>query len=266
MWLLYAGNDHSGQIPFGSNPKPTRDEIKKALQPHICRCTGYQKIFEAVELAASYFRRETKSIKLKLEGKNTIGKSVTRRDALEKATGTTLYAADLAVEGCAHIKVLRSPHHHAKIIHIDKAEAEAIPGVLAVLTAQDVKGTNILKMAGDDQPILCGNKVRFIGDPVAAVVATSEEVASHALEKIEVTYEPLEPVLTPEEALKEMPSRSMTIAPTSSSSNLSSMATLRRVFQKPKLSSSKSTTPKPLNMLIWKTTLVLPLSTRMDNS
>ena len=185
------------------NPRPKRDEIKKALQPHICRCTGYQKIFEAVELAASYFRKETKSIKLKLEGKNTIGKPVTRIDALEKATGTTFYAADLAVEGCAHIKVLRSPHHHAKIINIDTKEAEAIPGVLAVLTAKDVKGTNILKMAGDDQPILCGNKVRFVGDPVVAVAATSEEIASHALEKIEVTYEPLDPVMTPEEALKE---------------------------------------------------------------
>ena len=185
------------------NLDPSRDEIKKALQPHICRCTGYQKIFEAVELAASYFRRETKSIKLKLEGKNTIGKPVTRIDALEKATGTTVYAADIAVDGCGYIKVLRSPHHHAKIIHIDKKEAEAIPGVLTVLTAEDVKGTNILKMAGDDQPILCGNKVRFIGDPVVAVVAASEEIASHALEKIEVTYEPLEPVLTPDEALKE---------------------------------------------------------------
>jgi aldehyde oxidoreductase len=185
------------------NPGPSRDEIKKALQPHICRCTGYQKIFEAVELAASCLRRETKSIKLKLEGKNTIGKSVTRIDALGKATGATLYAADLAVEGCVHVKVLRSPHHHAKIINIDTKEAEAIPGVLAVLTAKDVKGTNILKMAGDDQPVLCSNKVRFIGDPVVAVGATSEEIASHALEKIEVTYEPLEPVMTPEEALKE---------------------------------------------------------------
>jgi CO/xanthine dehydrogenase Mo-binding subunit len=75
--------------------------------------------------------------------------------------------------------------------------------VLAVLTAKDVKGTNILKMAGDDQPILCGEKVRFVGDPVVAVVASSEEIASHALEKIEVTYEPLKPVLTPEEALKD---------------------------------------------------------------
>jgi aldehyde oxidoreductase len=185
------------------NPKPSRNEIKKALHPHICRCTGYQKIFEAVELAASYLRRETKSIKLKLEGKNTIGKPVTRIDALEKATGTTLYAADLAVDGCAHIKVLRSPHHHAKIISIDTKEAEAVPGVLAVLTAKDVKGTNILKMAGDDQAVLCGNKVRFIGDPVAAVVATSEDLASYALEKIDVTYESLEPVMTPEDALKE---------------------------------------------------------------
>jgi aldehyde oxidoreductase len=185
------------------NPKPNREEIKKAIQPHLCRCTGYQKIFEAVELAASYLRGETKPIELKLEGKDTIGQPVTRKDALEKATGTILYAGDLTVDGCAHIKVLRSPHHHAKILHIDKTEAETIPGVLAVLTAEDVKGTNILKMAGDDQPILGAGKVRFIGDPVAAVVATSEEIASHALEKIEVTYEPLEPILTPEEALKE---------------------------------------------------------------
>ena len=185
------------------NLDPSRDEIKKALQPHICRCTGYQKIFEAIELAASYLRGKTKSIELRLSGKGTIGQPVTRPDALEKATGTTLYAADIAVDGCAYIKVLRSPHHHAKIVHIDKKEAETIPGVLTVLTAEDVKGTNILKMAGDDQSILCGNKVRFVGDPVVAVVAASEEIASYATEKIEVTYEPLDPVLTPEEALKE---------------------------------------------------------------
>ena len=184
------------------NLDPLRDEIKKALQPHICRCTGYQKIFEAIELASSYLRGKTKSIELKLTGKEIIGQPVTRPDALEKATGTTLYAADLTVDGCAHIKVLRSPHHHAKIIQIDKKEAEAIPGVLTVLTAEDVKGTNILKMAGDDQPILCKDKVRFVGDPVAAVVANSEEIAAYAIEKIEVTYEPLDPVLTPEEALK----------------------------------------------------------------
>jgi len=185
------------------NLNPSRDEIKKALQPHLCRCTGYQKIFEAIELAASFLRGETKSIELKLTGKETIGQPVTRPDALEKATGTTLYAADLTVEGCAYIKVLRSPHHHAKILHVEKNEAEAMAGVLAVLTAEDVKGTNVLKIAGDDQPLLCKDKVRFIGDPVAAVVAVSEEIASYAVEKIDVIYEPLEPLLTPEEALKE---------------------------------------------------------------
>src|SRR4030042_5814697 len=135
------------------NLDPSRDEIKKALQPHICRCTGYQKIFEAIELAASYLRGQTKSLELKLTGKGTIGQSVTRPDALEKATGTTLYAADLAVDGCVHIKVLRSPHHHAKILQIDKKEAEALPGIITVLTAQDVKETNILKMAGYDQSL-----------------------------------------------------------------------------------------------------------------
>lgn len=185
------------------NLNPTREEIRKALQPHLCRCTGYQKIFEAIELAASYLRGETKSIDLILTGKGTIGQPVTRPDALEKATGTTLYAADLMVEGCAYIKVLRSAHHHAKIIHIEKSEAEGIPGVLAVLTAEDVGGRNILKIAGDDQPLLCKDKVRFIGDPVAAVVAVSEEIATIGVEKIEVTYEPLPPLLTPEDALKE---------------------------------------------------------------
>ncbi len=122
---------------------------------------------------------------------------------MEKATGTALYAADIAVDGCAHIKILRSPHHHARIKSIDTKEAAASEGVIAVLTAFDVTGTNILKMAGDDQPVLCRDKVRFIGDPVAAVVADSEAHAEAALPGIKVAYEPLQPVLTVEEALKE---------------------------------------------------------------
>ena len=101
------------------------------------------------------------------------------------------------------MKVLRSPHPHARILKIDKAAAEQAAGVVAVFTAEDVGGTNILKMAGDDQPVLCKDKVRFIGDPVAAVVALSEGEALRALDLIEVAYEPLEPVLTPWEALKK---------------------------------------------------------------
>ena len=185
------------------NPKPSREEIAIFLQPHLCRCTGYQKIFEAVELAASVLRGETGPISLKTEG-SLIGKPVIRIDALRKATGTAFYADDIAVDGCCFMKVLRSPHPHARILKIDKASAEQAAGVVAVFTAEDVGGTNILKMAGDDQPVLCKDKVRFVGDPVAAVVALSEGEALQALDLIEVVYEPLEPVLTPWEALKEV--------------------------------------------------------------
>ena len=151
-----------------NNPRPNRREIKNALQPHICRCTGYQKIFEAVELAA-HSLSTGKSIDLDFKNKNLIGAPIVRRDALEKATGTLLYADDIALATCAHIKILRSPHHHARIRFVDKSAALAAEGVIDVLTGEDIKGTNILKMAGDDQPLLCRDKVRFIGDPVAAV-------------------------------------------------------------------------------------------------
>jgi aldehyde oxidoreductase len=184
------------------NSNPNRSEIETALQPHLCRCTGYQKVFEAVELAASVLRGEKAPLSLKTEGA-LIGKPVVRIDALQKAAGTALYADDLAVDGCCFMKVLRSPHAHARLLKIDKSAAEQAPGVVAVFTAEDVGGTNILKMAGDDQPLLCRDKVRFIGDPVAAVVAVTEAEARWARDLIRVSYEPLEPVLTPWEALRE---------------------------------------------------------------
>ncbi len=188
------------QALLTKNPSPSRTEIQSALQPHLCRCTGYQKVFEAVELAAAVLRGERGPISLQTEG-DLIGQPVVRGDALNKATGTTLYADDIAVEECCTLKVLRSPYPHAQILEIDKAAAERAPGVLAVLTAADVGGTNILKMAGDDQPLLCGDKVRYIGDPVAAVAARSEEEARLALNLVKVTYKPLEPLMTPREAL-----------------------------------------------------------------
>ena len=109
------------------------------------------------------------TLDLDFKNNNLIGAPIVRRDALEKATGTLLYADDIALATCAHIKILRSPHHHARIRFVDKSAALAAEGVIDVLTGEDIKGTNILKMAGDDQPLLCRDKVRFIGDPVAAV-------------------------------------------------------------------------------------------------
>jgi len=184
------------------NPRPTRDAIKQAIQPHLCRCTGYVKIVEAIETAAAFLRKEIDSV-IPEPGKNIIGAEVARGDSLAKATGTTLFADDFPIDNCAYIKVVRSPHHHARIISIDAAEALAMPGVLTVLTAADVKGTNILKMAGDDQPVICQGKVRMIGDPVAAIVATSEQAALNALGKVTVVYEELPAVVTVADALKD---------------------------------------------------------------
>ncbi|MCX5832746.1 MAG: molybdopterin-dependent oxidoreductase [Deltaproteobacteria bacterium] len=183
------------------NPKPTRDDIKQAIQPHLCRCTGYEKILAAIETAAAFLRKEIKSVIPKVS-KKIIGAEVARRDSLAKATGTTLYADDFPIDNCAYMKVVRSPHHHAKIVSIDSSEALAMPGVLAVFTADDVKGTNILKMAADDLPVICKGKVRMVGDPVAAVVATSDKAALDALDKVKVAYEVLPAVFTVEDALK----------------------------------------------------------------
>jgi aldehyde oxidoreductase len=184
-------------------PNPSRDEIKAAIQPHLCRCTGYEKIFQAIESAAAFMRGEVASLGPKREAGSVLGQAIARQDALAKSTGTTLFADDITVDNCTHVKLVRSPHHHAKIVAVDKSGALATPGVLAVLTAEDVKGTNILKMAGDDQPVLCGGKVRMVGDPVAAVVAVTKEIAESAAQSVKVTYEEIAPVFTAEEALKD---------------------------------------------------------------
>jgi aldehyde oxidoreductase len=182
---------------------PRREEIINSIQPHLCRCTGYQKIFEAVESAAAYMRGEIDAPKPKPAEITLIGQAVIGQDALFKSTGVTLFGDDLRVDGCNHIKVVRSPHHHARIMSIDKSEALSLPGVLAILTAKDIKGTNILKIIGDDQPVLCVDKVRMIGDPVAAVVGITEDIATQAARRVKIIYEELRPVLTIDEAMKK---------------------------------------------------------------
>jgi len=132
-----------------------------------------------------------------------IGKPIPRIDALEKATGMIKYMSDLSFPNMAFGKVLRAKYPHAKILKIDTSKAEALPGVIAVITHKDVPGVNGFGIVVPDMPVLCKDKVRYIGDAVAAVAAETEEIAEKAIQLIEVEYEPL-PVLTdPEEAMKE---------------------------------------------------------------
>lgn len=138
---------------------------------------------------------------------SVVGKRIPRIDAPAKATGEAKYAADLVLPRMLYGKVLRSPLPHARILHIDTSQAERLPGVKAVITSKDTKG---VKFGGwraftqlIDQYPLCTDKVRYIGDEVAAVAAVDEDTAEEALDLIRVDYEPLGTVTDPEAAMEE---------------------------------------------------------------
>ena len=141
-----------------------------------------------------------------------IGESITRVDVKAKATGESLYPGDFNRPGQAHMKILFAGRPHAIIKAIDTADAEAMDGVLVVLTAKDVP-VNEYGLIIADQPVLCGpgsskpftDRVRFVGDQVALVVAETEEIAEHACKKIKLDIEDLPVVSTIDDALLDDP-------------------------------------------------------------
>src|SRR3990172_143603 len=134
---------------------------------------------------------------------NIIGKSVPKKDAWLKVTGQAEYADDLTLPGMLYGKLLRSPHPHAIILHIDSARAAALPGVRAIVTGKDFPGIKYgnIPTTRDYLPLAI-DKVRYIGDEVAAVAAIDEDTAEEALDLIEVEYEVLPAVFEPEEAVQ----------------------------------------------------------------
>ncbi|MEC8911067.1 MAG: molybdopterin cofactor-binding domain-containing protein, partial [Chloroflexota bacterium] len=130
-----------------------------------------------------------------------IGQSVSRIDGPDKVTGETLYAADVALPGMLTGKILRSPHPHARIRGIDTTAAWQIPGVKAIVTGEDARGCFQGKVLRD-MPVLCWDRVRYIGDRVAAVAAETPEAADEALLMIEVDYEVLPAVYDPTDAME----------------------------------------------------------------
>jgi CO/xanthine dehydrogenase Mo-binding subunit len=136
-------------------------------------------------------------------GLSVVGQPLDRTDALLKVSGKLSFGADYSEEGFLHGKILRSPFPHALIKSINVEKTRQIPGVAAVLTARDVPGRNGFGAIIPDQPVICGDKVRFVGDAVALVAAESEKIAQEALERIVVDYEPLPAVFDPIEALKD---------------------------------------------------------------
>lgn len=138
---------------------------------------------------------------------NVVGKGVQRQDMPGHVTARTRFFDDHAFDGLLHLKVVRSPHHHARIRAIDVSAAERAPGVKRVLRGADVpvnKNTllSLINFGKDDEPTLAVDKVRYKGEPVVAVIADSEAAALAARKLIRIDYEPLTPVFDVEEALK----------------------------------------------------------------
>ena len=133
---------------------------------------------------------------------HVVNHSLPRRDGRVKVTGKAPYVADVKLIGMAYAKVLRSPYAHANIVSIDTSRAASRPGVYCVITGSDLEGLNpYYGHAVKDHPLLAIEKVRYAGEPVAAVVAIDERTAFEALEFIDVKYEELKAVFTPQEAL-----------------------------------------------------------------
>ncbi|RMH04242.1 MAG: aldehyde oxidase [Planctomycetota bacterium] len=130
-----------------------------------------------------------------------VGRPNRKVDGMDKATGRAVYTDDIQLPGMLHAKTLRSPHAHARILRIDTARAEAMPGVHAVITGADLPVTYGIIPWTPDETALAVDKVRFVGDEVAAVAAVDEDTAIAALARIEVEYEVLPARLDPEDAL-----------------------------------------------------------------
>ena len=137
---------------------------------------------------------------------NEVGRPTQRQDALGHVTGRSRFFDDYAVPGMLHMKFVRSPHHHARIRSMDAREAAQMPGVVRIVTADDVpKKVHtlliLLDLGPDDEPPLAFDKVRYRGEPVAAVIAESEPAAAAAAARVRVEYEPLPAVFDVEESL-----------------------------------------------------------------
>ena len=193
----------SGKALLDVNPNPTEAEIKKAIRGNVCRCTGYKKIIEGIALAGAILRGEQHIDPALEEGAAFgVGDRAFRADVRGKVLGTGEYCDDLYLDGMVHASAVRSQYPRARVLNIDASEALALPGVLAVLTAEDVPHNKVGHIQQDwDVMIAKGDITRCVGDAICLVVAETEEILKQAKALVRIDYEPLEPVRTIQDAM-----------------------------------------------------------------
>ena len=182
------------------NPDPTEAEMRYAIRNNYCRCTGYVKIIDAISLAAQIKR--TGVIPEPSNDDWKIGSRVQRLDAEEKVLGTGKYPDDYYMEGMLYGSALRSKYPRARVLSIDTSAARALPGVAAVLTAEDIPGENKIGHLKHDQytMIPVGGLVHYLGDAIALVAAEDRETLEKAKKLIKVEYEVLPAIHNIQEA------------------------------------------------------------------
>ncbi len=177
------------------DPDPGEEDIRQALSANVCRCTGYQQLVRGVRMAATGDIPDPPPPR--------IGAGAAREDAADKVRGRTRYTADRPrPEGMLHAAVARSERVHARLLSVDLSGALAVPGVVDAFTHEAIPGETTFGNAVADQPVLAIDRLRFVGEAVAVVVAESPEAAAEGAAAVRVEAVDLPPVLDPVEALR----------------------------------------------------------------
>jgi aldehyde oxidoreductase len=184
------------EVLLHKNPEPSRDEVAHALLGNLCRCTGYVKVIDAIQLAAAARRGEPLP---EPDRSGRVGSRTARYQGTELALGDNVFVGDMVAPGMLHGALRFSDHPRARILRIDASTALAEPGVVAVLTATDVPGQRVQGSIKRDwrQLVAEGEVTAYVGDVIAAVAAETRHAARAAAELVEVEYEVLEPVTDP---------------------------------------------------------------------
>lgn len=185
------------------NSTPTRDEIAYAIRNNICRCTGYKKIIDAIELSAKIFRENI--MDTRIPEIISIGAKVHRIDVAEKVLGYGEYTDDIELDGMLYGSAVRSKYPRARVLSIDSSKALGLSGIKAVITADDIPGENKIGHLKKDWYTLIpvGGITHYLGDAICLVVAEDKDVLEEAKRLIDIKYEVLEAVFDIESALKD---------------------------------------------------------------
>ncbi|MCL5612046.1 MAG: molybdopterin-dependent oxidoreductase [Chloroflexi bacterium] len=183
------------------NPNPDSDDVRFALKDTLCRCAGYPSIENAILAAAESLRTgepvRKPHIPDSIHEHKSVGHTNLRPDGFEKVTGNAIYTDDLAFDGMLYAKARRAMIPHGFLKKLDISKAKALPGVVAVLTADDIPGEKNHGLVIYDWPVMIGigERVRYVGDALAIVAAETQEIAEQASALIEAEFE-IQPVIT----------------------------------------------------------------------